>query len=78
MLNTMCVLGSFIAESMKGNKARLNTTYVHQCAFSDVYVMRKVRIRTILGFSCANFGSQLCTANPGFAQLIYCANLARV
>ena len=32
--------------------------------------MRKVRIRTILGFSCANFGSQLCTANPGFAQLI--------
>ena len=67
MLNTMCVLGSFIAESMKGNKARLNIT---QCAFSDVYVMRKVRIRTILGFSWANFGSQLCTANPGFAQLI--------
>ena len=38
MLNTMCVLGSFIAESMKGNKARLNTTYVHQCAFSDAWL----------------------------------------
>ena len=26
-----------------------------------VYVMRKVRIRTILGFCCANLGSELCT-----------------
>ena len=78
---TMCVPGSFIAESMKGKmiltfaaRSRQNTTSV--CIFCVVcmcmYVMRKVRIRTILRFSCANLGSQLCTANPGFAQLILC------
>ena len=32
-----------------------------------MYVMRKVRIRTILGFCCANLGSELCN-NPGIAH----------
>ena len=29
-----------------------------------VYVMHKVRIWTILGLSCAKFGSELCAGNP--------------
>ena len=41
------------------------------------YIMCKVRIRTILGFSCATFGSQICAANPG-SHGSYCANLARI
>ena len=30
----------------------------------SIYVMRKVRIRTILGFYCANLGSKFCAVNP--------------
>ena len=30
----------------------------------NIYVMRKVWIRTILGFYCANLGSKLCAVNP--------------
>ena len=33
-----------------------------------VYVMRKVRIRTILGFCCANVGSELLRNNPRIAH----------
>ena len=32
--------------------------------------MHKVRTRTILGFFCANLGSQLCAANPGIVRNI--------
>ena len=31
-----------------------------KCVYIIIYVMRKVRIRTILGFCCANLGSELC------------------
>ena len=38
--------------------------HVYMCMYICVYVKRKVRIRTIRGFCCANPGSTLCTADP--------------
>ena len=34
-----------------------------------IYVMHKVRIRTILGFCCANLGSELLCNNPRIAHV---------
>ena len=39
------------------NRDKIGTIYIH------VYVKRKVWIRTIRGFCCANPGSTLCSAN---------------
>ena len=57
-----------------------------ECSHSDdaiaqsIYVMRKVRIRTIPGFCCANLGSELCAIILGSRTQtsdprICCANL---
>ena len=35
-------------------------------------------IRSILGFSCTNLGSQRCGANPGIAQIILCKPCPRL
>ena len=36
---------------------------------AHIYVMRKVRIRTIRGFCCANLGSELLRNNPRIAHV---------
>ena len=51
-----------------------------KCVYIIIYVMRKVRIRTILGFCCANLGSELCAIILGSRTRtsdprISCANL---
>ena len=38
------------------------------CILIYIYVMRKVRIRTIRGFCCANLGSELLSNNPRIAH----------
>ena len=62
-----------IPKNLSGHStAKLNITAClhspNSVAFPSIYVKRKVRIRTILGFCCANLGSELWRNNPRIAH----------
>ena len=55
-------------ESASKSKGQFNAQHLYMY----VYVIRKVQVRTVRGFSCANLGSEVCTIILG--SCICCVN----
>ena len=58
----------FIGERKRAHPCLLNLLNFFYMYLYNIYVKRKVRIRTILGFCCANLGSELCAIILRIAQ----------